>query len=159
MKRMWLLFDGSIWYEELLRISGWTDEHLRPPHAFRVRERVPSTELERVVITDHHGGHVSSVITEPVKPVANFKPTHVYNGSHVNRNGQCVYLADGVIEKGDGDLRIATFSGGYSMYVLTTDVEPIPKERDELIDDIEALCLSIEKRQNELSRLVKKLKG
>lgn len=32
-------------------------------------------------------------------------------------------------------------------------------KRDELIDDIEALCLSIEKRQNELSRLVKELKG
>ena len=78
MKRMWLLFDGSIWYEELLRQGGWSDEHLRPPHAYRVRERV---------------------------------------------------------------------------------VEPINNERDELIDDIESLCLSIEKRQNELSRLVKKLKG
>lgn len=31
-------------------------------------------------------------------------------------------------------------------------------KRDELIDDIEALCLSIEKRQSELSRLVKELK-
>ena len=78
MKRMWLIFSGDIWSEELLRISGWTDEHLRPPHAYRVRERV---------------------------------------------------------------------------------VEPINNERDELIDDIESLCLSIEKRQNELSRLVKKLKG
>lgn len=47
--------------------------------------------------------------------------------------------------------------------VVITDrhVEVVPNttKRDELIDDIEALCLSIEKRQNELSRLVKKLKG
>tara|TARA_R110002049_G_scaffold101556_10_gene246492 strand:- start:2835 stop:3071 length:237 start_codon:yes stop_codon:yes gene_type:complete len=78
MKKMWLVYDGSIWYEDLLRSSGWTDETLRAPYACRVRER--------------------------------------------------------------------------------TD-EPTCDKRGELIDDIEALCLSIEKRQNELSRLVKKLKG
>lgn len=82
MEQMWLVHDGKMYTDEQLRSVGWTDETLRAPHACRVRERVPSTE-----------------------------------------------------------------------------VEPITNERDELIDDIEALCLSIEKRQNELSRLVKKLKG
>jgi hypothetical protein len=37
--------------------------------------------------------------------------------------------------------------------------EPINNKRDELIDDIEALCLSIETRQNQLSKLIKKIKG
>jgi hypothetical protein len=41
-------------------------------------------------------------------------------------------------------------------YVENT--KPIDNERDELIDDIEALCLSIETRQNQLSKLIKELK-
>ena len=89
MQKQWLI-GCHVWDEEDLRIHGWTDETLRAPHAYRVRERVPDMSYSR-----------------------------------------CVQV----------------------------DIEPISDERDELIDDIEALCLSIEKRQNELSRLVKKLKG
>lgn len=151
MERVWLMFDGSIWYEGLLRMNGWNDETLRAPHACRVRERV--------VITDRHGGYVSSV-NKPEVSVTNFKPTHIYTGSHSGRNGKSVYLAERIIKRINGDLRMVTFSDGWSMYVLTTQVEPITEDtkRDELIDDIEALCLSIEKRQSELSRLVKELK-
>ena len=70
---MWLIHDGSIWYEDLLRSSGWTYETLKAPHAYRVSEKV--------------------------KPIT-----------------------------------------------------------EDLIDDIESLCLSIEMRQKELKRLIKKLK-
>lgn len=144
--KKWLVYNGKVYTEEQLRYVGWGDEHLRAPHACRVRERV--------VITDRHGSYVNSVN----KPVTNFKPTHIYTGSHSGRNGKSVYLADRIIKRINGDLRMVTFSDGWSMYVLTTEVEPDTK-RDELIDDIEALCLSIEKRQSELSRLVKELKG
>lgn len=149
--RYWLVWDGKIYTDGQLRSVGWTDEHLRAPHAWPVRKRV--------FITDRHGSYVSSAITEPAKPVTNFESTHTYIGWDPDRNGQQVYLAEGVIKKSDGDLRITTFSDGHSMYVLTTEIEPITNERDELIDDIESLCLAIKTRQDELSRLVKKLKG
>ena len=71
--KQWLVWDGTIHPETVLRSVGWTDETLRAPHACRVREKV--------------------------KPIT-----------------------------------------------------------DELIDDIESLCLSIEMRQKELKRLIKKLK-
>lgn len=88
--KQWLI-GCHVWDEEDLRSVGWTDETLRAPHAYRVRERVPDMSYSRCVQVE-------------IKPTIN-------------------------------------------------------NERDELIDDIDALCLSIEKRQNELSRLVKKLKG
>tara|TARA_R110002072_G_scaffold297148_1_gene469659 strand:- start:6812 stop:7048 length:237 start_codon:yes stop_codon:yes gene_type:complete len=61
-------------------------------------------------------------------------------------------------------LRIAgwtdeTLRAPYACRVRERTDEPTCNKRDGLIDDIEAICLSIEKRQNELSRLVKKLKG
>ena len=52
-----------------------------------------------------------------------------------------------------------TLRAPYACRVRERTDEPTCNKRGELIDDIEALCLSIEKRQNELSRLVKKLKG
>ena len=74
--------------EHELRQFGWTDEHFKPPEAYRVREKVPPT----------------------------------------NDDQGC--------------------------YVETTNTK-----RAQLLDDIDALCLSIETRQKQLSQLVKELQN
>lgn len=142
----WLV-GGEIRSDKSLRGYGWTDETLRAPHAWPVRY---------VEITDRHGAPVKTVFTKLTK-TETFKPTHIYTGVAglgVGRNGQQVYLAEGVIKKSEGDLRIATFNDNHSMYILETEARSLT-----LLDDIDALCLSIQKRQSELTRLVKQLKG
>ena len=218
----WLLFNGTIWPEDILRQNNWSDETLRAPHACRVREnivklpkhensnalfvdfectdyRIKSTstldsvsrrdtsrhdnlfkctlddlygynvvekreaefdkalndlkKVESVIykITDRDGSPINATLNQPVKT----EITHIYTGSLKGRHGLYVKV------DASCEMRSATFEDGLTLYVSGNEVEPITenKKRVALTDDIDALCLSIQKRQSELTRLVKQLKG